>query len=223
MSSPKPADPPALPPGVSAAEAAAIRSAVAEAEQRTGGEIVALALASADEYQVAYWKGAALASFATATCAAVLDHFRPLWIARPAWMLLWVACGLLAGGLSARFLAPWRRWLCGPALLERRLAQRAREAFLAHSVFATRDRTGILIAVAAFEHRVVVIADEGIHAVVPAGTWEDLAKETATTVRSAGPGAGLLQAVRRAGELLTSHGLSRRADDRNELGDDVRG
>ena len=36
-----------LPPGITAAEAEAIRAAVADAESRTGGEIVALALAEA--------------------------------------------------------------------------------------------------------------------------------------------------------------------------------
>lgn len=223
MNSPNPADRRPLPPGISAAEADAIRSAVADAERQSGGEIVALSLVAADAYQVAYWKGAALCGFAAACTAAALDLVRPLWIARPSWMLLYVACGLLAGGLAARYVAPLRRWLCGRALLERRLLQQAREAFLAHSVFATRDRTGILIAVSAFEHQVVVVADEGIHAVVPAGTWERLAGETAATVRSAGPGAGLLLAVRRAGELLAAHGLARRADDPNELADDVRG
>lgn len=222
-SSPHPAEPRRLPPGISAAEADAIRSAVAEAERRTGGEIVALSLADADAYQVAYWKGAALAGLAMAAAAAAFDQVRPLWIARPGWMLLYVVCGFLAGGLATRFAAPWRRWLCGPVLLERRLAQRAGEAFLAHSVFATRDRTGILVAVGAFERQVVVVADEGIHAVVPAGTWEELARETAATVRASGAGAGLLQAVRRAGELLAAHGLARRSDDRNELADDVRG
>jgi putative membrane protein len=212
-----------LPPGLTAAEAAAIRSAVGEAEGQTGGEIVALALASADEYQVAYWKGAALAGLAAATAAALADQVRPLWITRPAWTLLYVGCGLLAGAMAARYLLPFRRWLCGPALLERRLQQRAREAFLVHSVFTTRDRTGILVAVSSFERRVVVLADEGIHSVVPAGTWENLASETAATVRTSGPGAGLLQAVRKAGDLLQHHGLSRRPDDHNELADDVRG
>ena len=84
-------------------------------------------------------------------------------------------------------------------------------------------RTGILVAVAAVERRGTILADEGIHAVVPAGTWEQLARETAATVRTSGPGAGLLQAVRRAGELLDAHGLARRSDDRNELADGVRG
>lgn len=208
---------------MTAEEAAAIRDAVAEAEGHTGGEIVALALACADDYQVAYWKGAALFGFAAAAAATVIDALRPLWITRPAWMLLYVSCGLLAGGVLARHFVPFRRWLCGSALLDRRLQQRAREAFLVHSVFTTRDRTGILIAVSAFERRVVVLADEGIHSVVPAGTWEDLARETAATVRAAGPGAGLLQAVRKAGGLLRNHGLIRRSDDDNELPDDVRG
>lgn len=212
-----------LPPGISAAEAAAIRDAVAEAEGHTGGEIVALALATADDYQVAYWKGAALTGFAAAAAAALIDALRPLWITRPAWMLLYLSCGLLAGAMLARYVVPFRRWLCGPALLDRRLQQRAREAFLVHSVFTTRDRTGVLIAVSAFERRVIVLADEGIHSVVPSGTWEDLARETAATVRASGPGAGLLQAVRKAGGLLRDHGLIRHTDDHNELPDNVRG
>lgn len=194
-----------------------------EAEKQTGGEIVALALASADDYQVAYWKGAALAGFAAAALAAALDQLRPFWLSRPSWMLLVVAGGLLAGAMAARFIAPVKRWLAGPALLERRLEQRAREAFLVHAVFETSDRTGILLAVSAFERRVVVIADQGIHAVVPAGTWDRLAAETAAIVREKGAGAALLQAVSRAGELLATHGLGRRTDDHNELSDGVRG
>ena len=79
------------------------------------------------------------------------------------------------------------------------------------------------MAVSAFERQVVVLADEGIHSVVPPGTWERLAGETATTVRTRGPGAGLLHAVRQAGELLSAHGLGRREDDRNELSDGIRG
>jgi putative membrane protein len=216
-------NPTELPPGISADDAAAIQAAVADAERKTGGEIVPLALASADEYQVAYWKGAALTGLAAAAAAAVVDQLRPLWVSRPAWMLLFVACGLLAGGMATRLIPALRRRLCGAALLDRRLMQRAREAFLVHSVFATRDRTGILVAVAAFERQVVVLADEGIHAVVPPGTWEALARETASTVQRRGPGAGLLQAVQQAGELLSEHGLGRRADDRNELPDGVRG
>ena len=50
-----------------------------------------------------------------------------------------------------------------------------------------------------------------------------LARETASTVRDSGPGAGLLLAVRKAGELLRAHGLVRRADDHNELADGLRG
>jgi len=212
-----------LPSGVTAEQAGAIRSAVAEAERRTGGEIVALALASADDYPVAYWKGAALTGLAAAVLAAAVDLLRPIWVTRPAWMLLFVACGMLVGALAALAVPPFRRWLCGAALLDRRMEQRAREAFLVHEVWKTRDRTGILVTVSRFERRVVVIADAGIHAVVPAGTWDRLAGDTAAMVRQSGPGAGLLAAVRKSGEILLAHGLARRVDDRNELADEVRG
>ncbi len=212
-----------LPRGITAEQAAAIRGAVAEAELRTGGEIVALALASADDYPVAYWKGAALTGLTAAILAAAVDLLRPIWVTRPAWMLLCVAGGMLGGAMAALSVPPFRRWLCGAALLDRRMEQRAREAFLVHEVWKTRDRTGILVAVGGFEHRVVVLADAGIHGVVPAGTWDRLAAETAATVRKSGAGAGLLAAVREAGEILSAHGLARRGDDRNELADGVRG
>lgn len=219
MTSPKPSP---LPPGISAAEAAAIRAAVEAAERETGGEIVPLALAEADEYPVALWKGAALFGLAAALAGGAFDFWRPVWLTRPEGYTAALAIGMLLGGLAGQWIPALRRWLCGGALLERRLELRAREAFLAHQVFATRDRTGILIAVAAFEHRVTILADQGIHAVVPAGTWERLAGDTAAVVRSQGPGAGLLLAVERAGAILRESGLARRSDDRNELADEVR-
>ncbi|MEO8276073.1 MAG: hypothetical protein ABI639_07620 [Thermoanaerobaculia bacterium] len=212
-----------LPENITIEEGAAIRLAVEEAERHSGAEVVALALASADDYPVASWKGAAVCGFAAAIGGAVMAPLPALGLARASWMLLLVALGFVVGALSVVVIPPWRRWLCGHRLLERRLEQRAREAFLVYQVFKTRDRTGILVAVSGFERRVAVIADEGIHAVVPEGTWQKLANETAAIVRTSGPGAGLLAAVRQAGEILATHGLARRSDDQNELPDGVRG
>ena len=55
---------------------------------------------------------------------------------------------------------------------------RAAEAFVEERVFATEKRTGVLIFVALFEHRVVVLADEGIREQVPSDAWDGIARES---------------------------------------------
>ena len=51
-------------------------------------------------------------------------------------------------------------------------------------VFKTRDRTGILIFLALFEHRAVILADEGIHRAVPREEWQALVDELVAGIRA---------------------------------------
>jgi putative membrane protein len=204
---------------VSDAEAQAIRAAVAAAEQASAGEIVPVLVDAADDYELADWKGATLGALLAALGAAIVHAWRPSWGPAATWLVLPAALGALAGALSARYSPPLRRLLIGAERLDDCVEARAFEAFLHHGVFRTRDRSGILILVALFEHRVRILADEGIHAAVPAATWEALARDTALAVRGGRPGDALARAVERCGTLLSEHGPRRRADDANELPD----
>ena len=76
-----------------------------------------------------------------------------LWIALPP------AAGAALGWLAALFLPDLRRALVPAEALAARVHQRATQAFVEEDVFRTRDRTGILIFISLFEHRVVVLAD----------------------------------------------------------------
>lgn len=196
-----------------------IRAAVAEAEARSGGEIVPVFLPASDDYEVALWKGAALGGLLADALVAVWMATGSVWQVGPAWLIGWGGAGALAGALAALALPPLRRALAGGELLRRRVEQRASESFVAHEVFRTRERTGILILVSRFERRVAVLADEGIRSCVPHATWQALAAEIAARVRREGAGPALLAAVQSAGELLAAQGPPRRADDRNELPD----
>lgn len=200
-------------------ESQAIRAAVVAAERASAGEIVPLLVDAADDYELADWKGATIGALLCALGAAVFHALRPIWGSASTWLVLPVALGALAGALAARFSPPLRRWLIGSARLDDCVEACAFEAFLHHGVFRTRDRSGILILVALFEHRVRILADEGIHAAVPAPTWEALARDTALAVRAGRPAAALVAAVERCGALLAEHGPRRRADDVNELPD----
>lgn len=204
-------------------EAQAIHAAVADAERRTSGEIVPVLLSAADDYEAAYWKAAALGGLLAEGVALAWIQLSGSWPRAGVTLLLPGLAGALVAALCVFFVPRLRPWLTGAEKVERRIAQRAREAFLNYEVFRTKARTGILVCVFELEHRVVVLADEGIHRVAPAGTWEALAGETARAMRDEGSGAALLGAVKRCGALLEERGLGRAGDDANELADHVRG
>lgn len=189
-------------------EAVAIRAAVRAAEQKSAGEIVPLLVEAVDEHPEAVWKAAAL-----------LRPLLPGWGAAPLWLALPALAGALLGALAARAVPGLARWLIGARRLDQRVDACAAEAFLRHELFHTRDRSGILILIALFEHRVRILADQGIHAAVPGETWTRLAAETAAAMRRGSAGEALRAAVERCGELLAEHGPRRRADDANELPD----
>ena len=137
-------------------------------------------------------------------------------------MMLWALAPALAGA-AAGFLtgrAPWaKRLLVDDETLERRVETAAEAAFLRAEVFATRDRTGILIFVALLEHRVEVLADSGIHARVPAERWAAVAEEIAAGIRSGSAPAAVIAGIERCGSILAGHDVPRRPDDRDELPD----
>jgi putative membrane protein len=97
--------------------------------------------------------------------------------------------------------------------------RRAEAAFLEEQVFRTRDRTGILVFLALYEHRAVILADQGIHRAVPSGLWQELVDELVAGVAAGEAARALERTVRRCGEVLVEHRVARQPDDRDELDD----
>jgi putative membrane protein len=205
-------------PLLAADEAEAVRAAVAHAETASGAEIVPVLVSRAGDHAEAAWKGAALGAMAGALVAALFELGRPAWGPAGGRLLLPVAVGALALALLSRVPAVLRA-LVGRARLEADVEAAARAAFLAHEVFATRERTGVLIFVALLERSVVVLADSGVHPFVPASEWRALAAAIAREMKTKSPGQALLAAVERAGGQVAALGPRRRTDDANELPD----
>jgi len=139
-----------------------------------------------------------------------------LWVILPSMVL--AAGGALAARLSERF----RRFLIGDGVLDLRARQRAECAFLEEEVFATRDRTGILVFVALFEHRVVVMGDAGINRAVPEGAWSHVVADLVAGIRARRPAEALEEAIAECGRLLREHRLEIRSDDTDELPNELR-
>lgn len=177
-----------------------IEAAVAEAERGTDGEIVVTVVAACDAYAHVGWRlGVALAALAfLAIVASGIDL--------PAVALLGVQGLALVAGLVLGRLPAVQHHLVSDEVQEARVAERARLAFAEHGLTRTKRRTGILVFVAVLEHRVVVLADEGIHrALGPGERWEDVVELVLDGIRQRRPGEGLVAAVRRCGEILAAH------------------
>lgn len=208
---------------LSDADREAVSAAVAEAERRTSGEIVPYVVPASDAYPNALWKGAAFGALAGPLLALALHRLWDLWGNHfELWLLVPAAAGAAIGFLLAAFVPPVKRWLAGDEMLELRTRQRAEMAFLEEEVFRTRERTGILLFLSLFEHRVVVLADSGIHTLVQPGQWDGIAAGIASGIRAGRAREALLEAIQSCGDLLERHGVARRADDVNELPDELR-
>ena len=104
-----------------------------------------------------------------------------------------------------------------PAAVKRRRASRlAREQFFERGLHLTRARTGVLIFVSVAEHHVEIIADAGINALVPPGTWDRAVAEFVERVRRGRIAEGFLAAIGQVGDRLAEH-FPRPADDTDEL------
>jgi putative membrane protein len=201
----------------SPADHAAIEAAVRDVERRTAGEVVPYAVERSDPYTRGLWIAATLGSLLAALVAVPVHHRVAGWgNALDLWIALPPLVGAAAGWVIALAVPALRRLLVAADVLEERVHQRARAAFLEEEVFRTRDRTGVLIFVSLFERRVVVLADRGIAARVPNVEWDGVAAAIVAGMRRGEPGRALAEGIGRCGAILAAH-VPPRADDRDEL------
>jgi len=200
-----------------------IAAAVREAENVTAGEIVPYVVDRSDHYEVAEWRAGTVAGMAAFVMMTYLRYATGDWSRYDPVMT--GAVTLLTGGaamLAVRFLSPLMRLFAGRHLMDRRVEQRAAEAFISEEVFATEKRTGILIFLSILERRVIVIGDAGIHAKVRQDDWHGIVRLIVDAIRARRPSDGLVEGIRRSGALLAAHGVTRSPGDRDQLPDNLR-
>ncbi len=213
-------------PVLSEADLARVEAAVGAAEKRTAGEIVPYIVRHSGRYDVAAWRAAAAG--AMLTLAAILgasylyDGWSLTWLYSTWAVAVAAALGGTLGALLGTFVPGLRRLLAGPGLLAETVHRRASVAFLDEEVFNTRDRTGILLFVSLFEHRIEVLGDAGIDAKVEQGEWAEVVDRVRAGIRQQDLAGGLVAAIEMCGDLLHRRGVDVRDDDADELPDGVR-
>lgn len=204
------------------ADLEAIRRATSTAERSTSGEIVPYVVERIDDHAEARWRAATIGALVAALAAGVVHALVGYWSGHGvAWITLPVLVGAGLGYLTGG-VGPVARWLMPADALDTMALRRAEAAFLEEEVWRTRDRTGILVFLALFEHRAVILADQGIHRAVPPGLWQQLMVELVDGVAAGKAASALERTVRRCGEILAEHRVERRPDDLDELDDRLR-
>ena len=137
---------------------------VAETEKRTGAQVVCAVVDRSDVYAELPWKAFALGASVSGAIVFLLDLLRQGW-ASPAAVLIAVIT-TLASGATCALLCVWvptlARLLLDARRAEVEVRQYAESLFLSRELFATRNRTGVLLFISLFERRVAVLPDTGL-------------------------------------------------------------
>lgn len=193
-----------------------IAEAVRQVELRTSGEVAVVVVDESDTYP----EGRILAGgvLGGLLALAVTD----LWLADNLWLFVPLALGLTAlCGWLVGWLPLLHRFFVNPARLEGQVAEQALVAFYERGLYKTRGATGVLFFISLFEHKVRVLADQGIYTKISQATLQEYADDVARGVKSGNATAALCREIARIGEIL-SHHFPIEADDTNELCNEVR-
>ncbi len=200
-----------------------LAAAVKAAEERTSGEIVPFVAGRSDSYPEALLRAGSLLAFVSLFAFSLISIGTTIWLpfGIPEVTMITIACFVLGAALAA-FIPSFKRLFISAGVLQQRVDEHAAMAFLDEEVFSTRDRTGILIFISLFEHRVRVLGDAGINSKVRQEEWDEVVVLIVQAMKARRPAEGLLQAIERCGELLEKHGVEIRTDDTDELDNTVR-
>jgi putative membrane protein len=192
-----------------------VREAVQTIEAGSGAEIVVSVVRRAGSYPEALLASGAIAGFAVLVVVLFAEAEFPVWA-----MPIDVAMGALIGAAIAWKSATVRRALASTKRAADATELAALRQFVERGITKTRDRTGVLVLIAADERRVAVIADHGIDTTAIADAWMAWKAKVAETVEQRSPDASAFVAALLELAPLVARVAPKRDDDVNELPDE---
>jgi putative membrane protein len=188
-----------------------IETAVRKTEARTSGEVVPMVVDQSYDYPRAEILGGGMFALAAATTLSWAFGGSSVWTFLPLFFILYFPFKWLI-----RTTPALKRRLVNPAEIDEEVEEKAMICFLENGLHHTRDRTGILILISLFEHRVYVLADQGINEKVPAATWDEIVATITAGIKRGKTCDALCSAIERCAELLEEN-FPVQKDDTNEL------
>lgn len=142
---------------------------VEETEKRTNCQIVLSVIGRCDAYEELPWKAFALGASLAGFLTILMNTVYPLWYT---WdrTLVSVSATLTGGALLALLviLFPgFAKFFQTSGQADTEVRQYAEALFLERELFATKNRTGILVLISLFERKVVILPDTGLREQLP--------------------------------------------------------
>ena len=188
-----------------------ISEAIAAAERKTSGEIVAVVTAASESYFYVPFMWAAIIALLVPWPLIYLTWW-PMHVTYFAQLATFLILVLLLMPRSVRV------GLVPRSIKRSHAHRRAVEQFLSQSLHTTAGRTGVLIFVSVAERYAEVLADSGINAKVPAGTWQGIVDHLTKDLADGRAVDGFVHAIEMAGTHLAQH-FPPGSGDPNELPD----
>ena len=175
-----------------------VADAIAKAEDKTSGEIVAVVAADSSAYLHVPFMWAALVALLVPW---PFIHFT--------WMTvqnIWLIQMLVFIALLALLLYRPLRYALVPASTKRlRAHRRAVEQFLTQNLHTTEGRTGVLLFVSVAERYAEILADSGIRKKVPEAEWQGIVDTLTAAIGEDRAADGFVAAVEAIGTRLAQH------------------
>jgi len=192
-----------------------ISETIREVETRTAGEVAVMVVDQSDTYPEARIMAGTLLGGLVALSITDLFYQDSLWVFVPLFAIL-----ALIIGWGTRFVPAALRFFVPAFRLEARVQERALRAFYEKGLYKTRDNTGVLFFISLLEHRVWLLADEGIYSKISQANLQVYAQDIAKSVKSSTTAATLCREIQNIGAVLAEH-FPIKSDDINELSDHV--
>ncbi len=218
-------------PRLSEADHAKVSAAIAAAESRSAGEIVAVATDLSDPYHdvALHWAVVVLIAVLAwaAACPSCLqwwfDWLMGGWRPEPTlrelltFLMVLAVLKFTVVLLILKYM-PLRLALTPGATKHRRVRRRAVTVFKAAAERRTAGRTGILIYLSMGERRAEIVADDAILKVTDEHVWGGAMEALLAEVRAGRPADGIVAAIEKVGEVLAEH-FPKTGADTNEIPD----
>ena len=208
-----------------------VSAAIAAAEAKSNGEIVAVVTPLSDSYHDVALHWALVPLFAVLAWAALRPTALEWWydFLTNGWgvdqtlgglltlLMIFAALKFTVALLILKWM-PLRLALTPGATKHRRVRRRAVTVFRTAAERRTVGRTGVLIYLSLGERRAEIVADEAILKVTDDSTWGEAMADLLDHVRDGRPGDGIVAAIERVGAVLAEH-FPRSERDVNEIPD----
>ncbi len=199
----------------SESEKVEIAAAIREVEQNTSGEIAVMVVDESDSYPEAN----ILSGFILGGLVSLVITELFFYDSLTYFMIFFAGLSLLIGWLTEN-CPPLKRIFIAKNRLDELVREQAVQSFFEKGLYKTRDATAVFFFISLFEHKLWILADEGINSKISDYDLRVYAREMANGIKQGRAAEVLCLEIDKLGKVLAEH-FPARHDDENELPNQV--